>query len=57
MGIPEMKCIFDILQDSYGVYGAWPSGADFRIAIIGLVDPIQKEQSKPKLMQFIQFNS
>lgn len=48
-GIPEMKLIFDILQESKGVYGARPSGAGFRGAVIGLVDPIYKEAIKEKI--------
>lgn len=48
-GIPEMKCIFDILEETEGVYGARPSGAGFRGAAIGLVDPSKKEVIKAKI--------
>lgn len=57
MGIPEMKCIFDILQEYDGAYGARPSGAGFRGAVVVLVESSKKKQSKPELMQVIQFNS
>lgn len=42
-GIPEMKFIFDILQNTDGVYGARPRGAGFCGAVIGLIDPSQKK--------------
>lgn len=48
-GIPEMKAIFDILRECEGVYGARPSGAGYRGAVIGLVDPAYKEQIKAKI--------
>lgn len=56
-GIPEMKLIFGILQETEGVYGAHPSGAGFRGAVIGLIDPSKKTISKQKLILFIQKNS
>lgn len=48
-GIPEMKTIYDILRDCEGVYGARPSGAGYRGAVIGLVDPAYKEAIKAKI--------
>ncbi|GAA0359002.1 galactokinase [Alkalibacterium iburiense] len=48
-GIPEMKTIFDILKDSEGVYGARPSGAGYRGAVIGLVNPAYKDSIKEKM--------
>ena len=48
-GIPEMECIFDILQESEGVYGARPSGAGFHGAVISLVDPSKKDAIKAKI--------
>ena len=48
-GIPEMKSIFYILKDCPGVYGARPSGAGYRGAVIGLIDPAYKEQIKAKI--------
>lgn len=48
-GIPEMKLIFDILQETDGVYGAGPSGAGFRGAVIGLIDLSKKEAIKAKI--------
>jgi len=50
-GIPEMKTIFDILRKSEGVYGARPSGAGYRGAVIGLVDPAYKDQIKEAIDQ------
>lgn len=50
-GIPEMKTIFDILRDTDGVYGARPSGAGYRGAVIGLIDPKYKEQIKQAIDQ------
>lgn len=44
-----MKLIFDILQESKGVYGARPSGAGFRRAVIGLIDPVYKGDIKHKI--------
>ncbi|AMB99066.1 hypothetical protein AWM75_03195 [Aerococcus urinaehominis] len=43
-GIPEMHEIYQILKTCPGVYGARPSGAGFRGAVIGLIDPAYKEQ-------------
>ena len=48
-GIPEMKTIYDILKDSEGVYGARPSGAGYRGAVIGLINPAYKEQIKKNI--------
>ncbi len=48
-GIPEMKTIFDTLRKSEGVYGARPSGAGYRGAVIGLIDPAFKESIKEKV--------
>lgn len=48
-GIPEMKLIFDILEDADGVYGARPSGAGFPGAVIGLIDPSKKDEIKAKI--------
>ncbi|WP_368646195.1 hypothetical protein AB4027_04750 [Alkalibacterium putridalgicola] len=48
-GIPEMKTIFDTLRETEGVYGARPSGAGYRGAVIGLVDPAYKEAIKAKI--------
>lgn len=50
-GIPEMKDIYDLLHECEGVYGARPSGAGYRGAVIGLVDPAYKEQIKAKIDQ------
>jgi len=50
-GIPEMKTIFDILRKSEGVYGARPSGAGYRGAVIGLIDPAYKDQIKEAIDQ------
>ena len=48
-GIAEMKTIFDILKDAEGVYGARPSGAGFRGAVIGLIDPAYKESIRAQI--------
>ncbi|MFL2134410.1 hypothetical protein [Desemzia sp. FAM 23990] len=48
-GIPEMKDIYDLLRECEGVYGARPSGAGYRGAVIGLVNPAYKEQIKAKI--------
>lgn len=48
-GIPEMKTIFDILQNAEGVYGARPSGAGYRGAVIGLINPAYKDQIKEQI--------
>lgn len=48
-GIPEMKLIFDISEDADGVYGARLSGAGFRGAVIGLIDPSKKDEIKAKI--------
>lgn len=48
-GIPEMFTIFNLLRETEGVYGARPSGAGYRGAVIGLVDPAYKEQIKAKI--------
>ena len=48
-GIPEMKLIFDILQETDGVYGARSSGAGFRGAVIGLINPSKKDEIKVKI--------
>ena len=48
-GIAEMKTIYDILKDADGVYGARPSGAGFRGAVIGLIDPAYKESIKAQI--------
>ena len=43
------KTIYDILKDAEGVYGARPSGAGFRGAVIGLIDPAYKESIKAQI--------
>ena len=48
-GIPEMKSIYYILRECKGVYGARPSGAGYRGAVIGLIDPAYKEEIKAKI--------
>lgn len=48
-GIPEMKTIYDILHNCEGVYGARPSGAGYRGAVIDLIDPAYKEEIKAKI--------
>lgn len=48
-GIPEMKTIYNLLCECEGVYGARPSGAGYRGAMIGLVNPNYKEQIKAKV--------
>lgn len=48
-GIPEMKLIYDVLKESEGVYGARPSGAGYRGAVIGLIDPAYKHTIQAKL--------
>lgn len=50
-GIPEMKDIYDLLHECEGVYGARPSGAGYRGAVIGLINPAYKEQIKAKIDQ------
>ncbi|MCZ0717780.1 hypothetical protein [Aerococcus kribbianus] len=45
-GIPEMKLIFDTLKETEGVYGARPSGAGYRGAVIGFINPKFKEAIK-----------
>ncbi|MGP6146523.1 GHMP family kinase ATP-binding protein [Jeotgalibaca sp. A122] len=45
-GIPEMQTIYYLLRKCKGVYGARPSGAGYRGAVIGLVDPAYKEAIK-----------
>lgn len=47
--VPEMKLIYDILQESEGVYGARASGIRFRRGVIELVDPEYKETIKEKV--------
>lgn len=47
-GIPEMKDIYDLLRDCEGVYGARPSGAGYREAVIGLVNPAYKKTNQGK---------
>ncbi|QGS37390.1 hypothetical protein FOB80_07850 [Aerococcus viridans] len=49
-GIEEMKTIFDILKNEEGVYGARPSGAGFRRAVIGLVDSAYKESIQASIV-------
>lgn len=44
-----MKLIYDILQESEGVYGARASGIRFRWAVIELVNPEYKETIKEKI--------
>lgn len=48
-GIPEMFTIYNLLRETEGVYGARPSGAGYRGAVIGLVNPAYKEQIKAKI--------
>lgn len=48
-GIPEMETIYNILKDTEGVYGARPSGAGYRGAVIGLVNPDFKEHIKGQI--------
>lgn len=50
-GIPEMETIYNILKETPGVYGARPSGAGYRGAVIGLVDPAYKASIKEKIDQ------
>lgn len=48
-GIPEMMSIYYILRECKGVYGARPSGAGYRGAVIGLIDPAYKDEIKAKI--------
>lgn len=48
-GIPEMETIYNILKESKGVYGARPSGAGYRGAVIGLVNPDYKDEIKANI--------
>lgn len=48
-GIPEMETIFDTLRNTDGVYGARPSGAGYRGAVIGLINPEYKESIKERI--------
>lgn len=48
-GILEMKQIFHILYGAEGVYGARTSGAGFRGAVIGLIDPSYREIIKSQI--------
>lgn len=48
-GIPEMETIYNILKETVGVYGARPSGAGYRGAVIGLVNPEFKDQIKARI--------
>ena len=48
-GIPEMKTIYDILRQTEGVYGARPSGAVYRGAVIGIINPAYKESIKKSI--------
>lgn len=48
-GIPEMMSIYYLLRECEGVYGARPSGAGYRGAVIGLIDPAYKEEIKAKI--------
>lgn len=50
-GTPEMMSIYYSLRECEGVYGARPSGAGYRGAVIGLIDPSYKEQIKAKIDQ------
>lgn len=50
-GTPEMMSIYYSLSECEGVYGARPSGAGYRGAVIGLIDPAYKEQIKAKIDQ------
>jgi galactokinase/galacturonokinase len=42
-GCPELITIFNILRDAPGVYGARFSGAGYRGACIGLIDPSRRD--------------
>ena len=48
-GIQEMMSIYYILRECKGVYGARPSGAGYRGAVIGLIDPAYKDEIKAKI--------
>lgn len=50
-GIEEMMSIYSILRECEGVYGARPSGAGYRGAVIGLINPAYKQQIKEKINQ------
>ncbi|MFW5976296.1 MAG: hypothetical protein ACOCRY_03345, partial [Alkalispirochaetaceae bacterium] len=43
-GCPELITIYETLRDTPGVYGARFSGAGYRGACIGLVDPDRREE-------------
>lgn len=44
-----METIYNILKETEGVYGARPSGAGYRGAVIGLVNPEFKEHIKARI--------
>ena len=48
-GIPEMETICNTLRETEGVYGARPSGAVYRGAVIGLVNPEYKDAIKARI--------
>ena len=48
-GCPELITMYEILRSCEGVYGARFSGAGYRGACIGLIDPKYKEAIKEKI--------
>ena len=50
-GSPELITIYEILRDCEGVYGARFSGAGYRGAVIGLIDPQYKDVIREKVAE------
>ncbi len=48
-GCPELITIYEVLEETEGVYGARFSGAGYRGCCIGLIDPAYKEQIKANI--------
>lgn len=48
-GSPELIHLFNILRDTEGIFGARFSGAGYRGCVIGLVDPIHKDEITKKI--------
>lgn len=48
-GSPELTTIFEILQETPGVYGARFSGAGYRGSCIGLIDPAYRDEIKAQI--------
>lgn len=50
-GSPELRCLYDLMTQTEGVYGGRFSGAGFKGCCMGLTDPALREEISARIME------